>query len=95
MQVVNADRGSSFIITARASGNHREYEWLLEPAQRASILENLRAQCAAGKVERLADRLGPPVDDPVLLFSPGTSSRVVLGLHEMTLRFEGYGATAR
>ncbi len=86
-----------FVVTARAQRHASESEWLLSPAERASILDNLRAQCAAGTVDRLDDDplAMSPIADPVLVFDTATSGQIIVQVDTTTLRFDGYGATAR
>jgi hypothetical protein len=85
-----------FVVAVRERIRHHDTEYLLDRAQRAAILYNLRDQCAAGTVDRI-ESAGMPIDgaDPVITFSPSTTREVVVESGSVTLRFNGYGATAR
>jgi hypothetical protein len=85
-----------FVIAVRDRLWHRDTEYLLDRAQRAAILYNLRDQCAAGTVDRI-ESAGMAIDgaDPVITFSPATTREIVVEVGAVTLRFDGYGATAR
>lgn len=66
----------------------------LEPVHRRAILDRLLAACVDGRVT-IGQSNAMQLEEPTILFSPGTSSRVTILIGPSVLYVDGYGATAR